>query len=122
MVHSNPLTLESMRDVHKQLCIFARQKAMSAQAAKSTSISKPAAAAQKTSTSPQVASSAPTPKVSAADTTSSTAPTAPATGGVAAGASGGSGTTTISLTGSGTNYSKADGPIDPSFKSKRQVA
>jgi NAD-dependent dihydropyrimidine dehydrogenase PreA subunit len=52
----------------------------------------------------------------------STAPTAPATGGVAAGASGGSGTTTISLTGSGTNYSKADGPIDPSFKSKRQVA
>jgi len=52
----------------------------------------------------------------------STAPTTPATGGVAAGASGGSGTTTISLTGSGTNYSKADGPIDPSFKSKRQVA
>ncbi|MFL6457393.1 MAG: hypothetical protein ACJ71G_10570, partial [Nitrososphaeraceae archaeon] len=50
----------------------------------------------------------------------STAPTTPATGGVAAGASGGSGTTTISLTGSGTNYSKADGPIDPSFKSKRQ--
>jgi NAD-dependent dihydropyrimidine dehydrogenase PreA subunit len=50
----------------------------------------------------------------------STAPTAPATeGGV--GASGGSGTTTISLTGSGTNYSKADGPIDPSFKSKRQA-
>jgi NAD-dependent dihydropyrimidine dehydrogenase PreA subunit len=122
LVHSNPLTLESMRDVHKQLCIFARQKAMSAQAAKSTSISKPAAAAQKTSTSPQVASSAPTPKVSAADTTSSTAPTTPATGGVAAGASGGSGTTTISLTGSGTNYPKADGPIDPSFKSKRQVA
>jgi NAD-dependent dihydropyrimidine dehydrogenase PreA subunit len=52
----------------------------------------------------------------------STAPTTPATGGVAAEASGGSGTTTISLTGSGTNYSKADGPIDPSFKSKRQVA
>jgi NAD-dependent dihydropyrimidine dehydrogenase PreA subunit len=52
----------------------------------------------------------------------STAPTTPATGGVAAGASGGSGTTTISLTGSGTNYPKADGPIDPSFKSKRQVA
>ncbi|MFL6317521.1 MAG: ferredoxin family protein, partial [Nitrososphaeraceae archaeon] len=50
-----------------------------------------------------------------------TAPTTPATGGVAAGASGGSGTTTISLTGSGTNYSKADGPIDPSFKSKRQA-
>jgi NAD-dependent dihydropyrimidine dehydrogenase PreA subunit len=55
-----------------------------------------------------------------------TAPTAPATGGVggAAGSSdsgGGGAATTISLTGSGTNYSKVDGPIDPSFKSKRQV-
>jgi NAD-dependent dihydropyrimidine dehydrogenase PreA subunit len=31
------------------------------------------------------------------------------------------GNTTISLTGSGTSYSKVEGPIDPSFKSKRQV-
>ncbi|HEX6647212.1 MAG TPA: hypothetical protein VF047_08535, partial [Nitrososphaeraceae archaeon] len=30
--------------------------------------------------------------------------------------------TTISLTGSGTDYSKVDGPIDTSFKSKRQKA
>ena len=29
--------------------------------------------------------------------------------------------TTISLRGTGTNYSKAEGPIDPDFKSKRQV-
>jgi NAD-dependent dihydropyrimidine dehydrogenase PreA subunit len=29
--------------------------------------------------------------------------------------------TTISLSGNGTNYSKAEGPIDPQFKSKRQV-
>jgi NAD-dependent dihydropyrimidine dehydrogenase PreA subunit len=29
--------------------------------------------------------------------------------------------TTISLSGTGTNYSKAEGPIDPDFKSKRQV-
>jgi NAD-dependent dihydropyrimidine dehydrogenase PreA subunit len=40
------------------------------------------------------------------------APKAPA----AAGAN-----TTISLSGTGTNYSKAEGPIDPEFKSKRQV-
>jgi NAD-dependent dihydropyrimidine dehydrogenase PreA subunit len=33
----------------------------------------------------------------------------------------GSGDTTISLTGSGTNYSKVEGPIDPDFKSKRTV-
>src|SRR6187200_3315032 len=31
------------------------------------------------------------------------------------------GDTTISLTGSGTSYSKMDGPIDPGFKSSRQV-
>jgi NAD-dependent dihydropyrimidine dehydrogenase PreA subunit len=118
LIHSNPLTLESMRDIHKQLCISARQKAAAAQAAKSTSISKPAASAQKTSISPQVASSTPTPKASATSTTSSSASTASTTAG---GASGGSGTTTISLTGSGTSYSKVDGPIDPGFKSKRQV-
>jgi NAD-dependent dihydropyrimidine dehydrogenase PreA subunit len=29
--------------------------------------------------------------------------------------------TTISLSGTGTNYSKAEGPMDPEFKSKRQV-
>ena len=35
---------------------------------------------------------------------------------------GGGGSTSISLTGSGTSYSKIDGPIDPSFKTKRQPA
>ncbi len=44
----------------------------------------------------------------------------PPTLGVAAAASGGG--TTISLTGSGTSYSKIEGPIDQSFKSKRQIA
>ncbi|MGC2575332.1 MAG: hypothetical protein WA364_27820 [Candidatus Nitrosopolaris sp.] len=29
--------------------------------------------------------------------------------------------TTISLSETGTNYSKTEGPIDPDFKSKRQV-
>jgi NAD-dependent dihydropyrimidine dehydrogenase PreA subunit len=33
----------------------------------------------------------------------------------------GGGQTTISLTGNGTDHSKVDGPIDPGFKSKRQV-
>ena len=31
--HSNPTTLESMRDVHNQLCIVKRQKTMAAQVA-----------------------------------------------------------------------------------------
>jgi NAD-dependent dihydropyrimidine dehydrogenase PreA subunit len=41
------------------------------------------------------------------------APAAPAAGGAG---------TTISLTGTGTSYSKVDGPIDVKFKEKRQVA
>src|ERR1041385_8024147 len=45
----------------------------------------------------------------------------PSTPAAAAAAGGSSGNTTISLTGSGTDYSKVDGPIDPNFKSKRQV-
>jgi NAD-dependent dihydropyrimidine dehydrogenase PreA subunit len=34
---------------------------------------------------------------------------------------GGAGPTTISLSGTGTSYSKAEGPIDPKFKEKRQA-
>jgi NAD-dependent dihydropyrimidine dehydrogenase PreA subunit len=37
-------------------------------------------------------------------------------------ARGGQGNTTVSLTGTGTNHSAADGPIDMGFKSKRQPA
>jgi NAD-dependent dihydropyrimidine dehydrogenase PreA subunit len=120
LTHSNPLTLESMRDIHKQLCIFARQKSMAAQAAKPASAPKPAVTAQKVST-PQVASpTAATPPTSAAST-ASTATTPSTVEAAASSDGGGGGATTISLTGSGTNYSKVDGPIDPGFKSKRQV-
>jgi NAD-dependent dihydropyrimidine dehydrogenase PreA subunit len=108
LIHSNPLTLESMKDVHKQLCVVARQKVIAAEAAK---VSTPKATA--TGQKPSIAS---TPPASVTPPTSGTATTptaAPAAGGA---------NTTISLTGSGTNYSKVDGPIDPSFKSKRQTA
>jgi NAD-dependent dihydropyrimidine dehydrogenase PreA subunit len=108
LIHSNPLTLESMKDVHKQLCVVARQKVIAAEAAKA-STPKATATGQK----PSIAS---TPPASVTPPTSGTATTptaAPAAGGA---------NTTISLTGSGTNYSKVDGPIDPSFKSKRQTA
>ena len=109
LIHSNPLTLESMKDVHKQLCVVARQKIIAAEAAKA-STPKATATVQK----PSIAS---TPPASVTPPTSGTATTPAA----AAPAAGGGGNTTISLTGSGTNYSKVDGPIDPSFKSKRQV-
>ena len=108
--HTNPTTLESMRDVHNQLCIVKRQKTMAAQVA----APKPAAAS----------TAAKTPPPPAATTTSPAAaipsPAAPAP--VAAGGAGGGGPTTISLTGTGTSYGKVEGPIDPKFKEKRQAA
>ncbi|HEX6281920.1 MAG TPA: hypothetical protein VFZ67_06795, partial [Nitrososphaera sp.] len=61
---------------------------------------------------------------SATATSSAAAIPAPAATVAAAAAGGASsgGQTTISLTGTGTSYSKAEGPIDAKFKEKRQVA
>ncbi len=116
LVHSNSLTLDSMKDVHKQLCVIKRKKAMAAESAKAVAPSpKPAPATAKPSVSP---SSLPSP--TSASISPPPAPIAPAAGGGGVGAS--SANTTISLTGNGTNYSKVDGPIDPGFKSKRQQA
>src|SRR5215218_5085123 len=96
--HTNPTTIESMRDVHNQLCIVKRQKTMAAQVA----APKPAAAA-------------------ASPTAAKTPAAAPPAAAIPAPAAGGGGPTTISLTGTGTSYSTAQGPIDPKFKEKRQV-
>src|SRR6185295_11328129 len=87
--HSNPNTLESMRDVHNQLCIVKRQKSEAAQRA-------PAAAAK------------PAPAAAAATTpaAASPPPAIPATPAAAGG-----GPTTISLSGTGTSYDKVEGPI-----------
>jgi NAD-dependent dihydropyrimidine dehydrogenase PreA subunit len=107
--HTNPTTLESMRDVHNQLCIVKRQKTMAAQVA----APKPAAASTAAKTPPPAATATPPPAAIPAAATAS----APAAGGA-----GGGGPTTISLSGTGTSYSKAEGPIDAKFKEKRQVA
>lgn len=96
--HSNPNTLDSMRDVHNQLCIVKRQKTMAAQVAVPKPAAAPAAAAAATP-----AAAAPPPAI----------PATPS--GSAAG-----GPTTISLTGTGTSYGKVEGPIDQKFKEKRQ--
>ncbi|MEM2140868.1 MAG: 4Fe-4S binding protein [Nitrososphaera sp.] len=98
LVHSNPSTLQSMKEVHDQLCVVKRQKTRAAQMAA------PAA-------KPAAAPAAAAPKASAAPPPAMAAPAAPAAGG---------GETTISLSGTGTNYSKVEGPIDTGFKSKRQ--
>jgi hypothetical protein len=41
LIHNNSLTLESMKDVHKQLCVVGRQKLMAAEVAKTASTPKP---------------------------------------------------------------------------------
>lgn len=99
LVHSNPITLESMRDVHNQLCPVKRQKLISA-----ALVAKPRETKQILS-SPQSQAASTTPNLAQS-------PEANSAGGV----------TTISLSGTGTSYSKIDGPIDQSFKSKRQIA
>jgi NAD-dependent dihydropyrimidine dehydrogenase PreA subunit len=98
-----------MRDVHNQLCIVKRQKTMAAQAAAPKPAASPSAA-------PKTPATAPATAIPAAATASApaTAPTAATSGG------GGTGPTTISLSGTGTSYSKAEGPIDAKFKEKRQ--
>jgi NAD-dependent dihydropyrimidine dehydrogenase PreA subunit len=100
-----------MRDVHNQLCIVKRQKTMAAQVA----APKPAAAAKTPPAAPSA--NAATPPAAAIPSPAASAP-APAAAAPAAGASG---PTTISLTGTGTSYSKVEGPIDAKFKEKRQV-
>jgi NAD-dependent dihydropyrimidine dehydrogenase PreA subunit len=100
--HTNPNTLESMRDVHNQLCIVKRQKTMAAQLAapKPASSATPATPVSPSAipATPQMATPAP--------------PAPPATGGA--------GPTTISLSGTGTSYGKVEGPIDQKFKESRQ--
>ena len=101
LVHSNELTLASMKDVHSQLCIIKRQKYIAAQSI------------QEIPTTPMMQSSVQIPQGSSNNSEAAAAtPTTISKPGL--------GETTISLTGSGTNYSKVDGPIDTTFKSKRQ--
>jgi NAD-dependent dihydropyrimidine dehydrogenase PreA subunit len=125
--HSNPLTLQSMKEVHNQLCSVKRQESSSS-AAK-------AALTQKVSPSvPSSASKAPqasqmktppppltqqTPSIGA-DSGAAMASVEQAGAKAVSAPSSGGGNTTISLTGGGTNYSKMEGPIDASFKTKRQ--
>lgn len=92
-----------MKDVHSQLCSVKRQN-----------IATPV---------PQVPQkSTPNVQPSLSNTPSpSQVPNSPSAQQSATVASAPGGQTTISLTGTGTTYSKIEGPIDPEFRSKRQV-
>jgi NAD-dependent dihydropyrimidine dehydrogenase PreA subunit len=109
-MHDNPVTLQSMKEVHDQLCIVKRQKSLAA---------KPVAQAAKLSTPPNPSLTTPPQRdqSSSSMAQSQQMPQAPA----ALATAGAAGDTTISLTGTGTNYSVVEGPIDPEFRSKRQV-
>ncbi|HJY15561.1 MAG TPA: ferredoxin family protein [Nitrososphaeraceae archaeon] len=101
LTHSNELTLESMKEVHSQLCIIKRQKLIAAQSIQDIS----------SKSSPILQSTVQVSHGAAKEPSSMPSTTKPVIG-----------ETTISLTGSGTDHSKVDGPIDTSFKSKRQKA
>jgi NAD-dependent dihydropyrimidine dehydrogenase PreA subunit len=107
-----------MRDVHKQLCVIKRQKVMAAESAKAVVAPKPTSLTAKSTSSASTLSS-PTLSSTPSLTTPTPTPLAPS---AVEGGSSGSGNTTISLSGTGTNYSKVDGPIDAGFKSTRQQA
>jgi NAD-dependent dihydropyrimidine dehydrogenase PreA subunit len=101
LIHSNPLTLESMKDVHNQHCVVLRQKSIATQMASRPTV----AIAPK-----PLATGASVPVANIPGITNAATTTSPAAA-----------NTTITLSGTGTGYSKAEGPIDPDFKSKRQV-
>ena len=120
--HSNPVTLQSMKEVHNQLCVAKRQELRpEPKGTLSKTITSEPSSKLAQQPQPQQKPAAPSastpqleqPMVQRVPPATGTA-TATTTGG------GGSGNTTISLTGSGTNYSKMEGPIDTSFKTKRQ--
>jgi NAD-dependent dihydropyrimidine dehydrogenase PreA subunit len=91
-----------MKDVHNQLCSVKRQNIV---------IPVPQVPQRSTPTAQPSLSTKSSPSQTLETPSTQQSPAAPASGGQ----------TTISLTGNGTNYSKKEGPIDPEFKSKRQV-
>src|SRR5215831_4129986 len=99
LIHSNPFTLDSMKDVHTQLCTVKRQKSVAAQVA-----SRPSPAAISKSQPPGLQR----PIAPSADMDAPTATTS-STSAAATTLSSRGENTTISITGSGTDYSKAEG-------------
>ena len=105
LLHENPITLQSMIDIHNQLCPVKRQKSLPSLMVPS----KPSPPTKPAVQQPASASAA-APQTQVSQTLETSVP-----------ASVGGGATTISLTGAGTGYSAVEGPIDPDFKSKRSV-
>jgi ferredoxin len=110
LTHSNPTTLQSIIEVHSQLCPIKRQKILAtaeAEKLKKASTTRastiPMQAAQTAAGAPPSAASIPQQQMT---------PTPPS-GEISDGS-------TLKLTGTGTDHAAAEGPIDTGFKSKRQ--
>lgn len=114
LVHSNPLTLRSMKEVHDQLCVVKRQKLLAESSAKALTSKQSSNLAHPTTVPPGVSQDGQSPKASPLPASEEANEPRPSN------IISATGDTSISLTGSGTNYSKIEGPIDPSFKTKRQ--
>ena len=115
IVHPNPTTLQSMKEVHLQLCPIKRQKILANAEAEKLKKLSAARAVSTMHTAQPAGTAAPTiaaPNIAAGSQVSTPA----AIPGVSV-----SGDTTIQLTGTGTGHSAAEGPIDMGFKSKRQT-
>ncbi|MGD1835316.1 MAG: hypothetical protein ACPKQO_06305, partial [Nitrososphaeraceae archaeon] len=97
LIHDNVNTLESMKDIHSQLCIVKREKSIAAQSIKEIATQSQQTLTQSTA---QLAASSTSTEVSSTQSSNNV--------------------TTISLTGEGNDYSTAEGPIDVEFKSKRK--
>ena len=115
LLHENPATFQSIKEIHSQLCPVKRQKILAnAEAEKLKRL-----AAEKSATpvlSTQTASNA-GPHIAGSQAAAVAETVTTSSGGAGKGISD---DTTISLTGSGTDHSTAEGPIDTGFKSKRQ--
>ena len=107
--HSNPTTLESMRDVHNQLCIVKRQKAMAGQGNRRPSLPLPRLLRPKHQQAAQAASAPPPPAHQQQLTRRSRRRRR-------------RGRPNHHITNWNRNkLHTAEGPIDPKFKEKRQV-
>jgi NAD-dependent dihydropyrimidine dehydrogenase PreA subunit len=122
LFHSNPNTLQSMKEIHSQLCPVKRQKTLAnAEADKLKRLATSRVATQVQST--QTASNAgPRAAAEVAPAAVASAGSAPSGGGGGGSGQVKPGNTTVSLTGTGTDHAAAEGPIDMGFKSKRQPA
>ncbi|NOJ29636.1 MAG: hypothetical protein DA328_05650, partial [Nitrososphaeraceae archaeon] len=102
LIHTNKNTLDSMKDIHNQLCVIKRKKLIESQKVKISNTTQKTVTKPIQTEIPRSVGSQVSEPVSSLEKINEN--------------------TTVSLTGTGTGHSVLEGPIDASFKSKRQVS